>query len=88
MSTRTLEEIFEEHLAVTKAGFERFSAVQSESRQETAAGFVAVHEDIAAVRDEMTNGFAAVGGEVADGFAKLDSRLSALERAVEALKRP
>jgi len=84
---RTLEEIFEEHLTVTKAGFDLFNSALSEAQRENSRGLVAVRKDVAKLSHETTNGFAAVGGEVADGFARIDVRLSALEQAVASLKR-
>jgi hypothetical protein len=83
---RTLEEIFEEHLSVTKAGFDRFNSALAEAQRETNRGLSSVRRDVAALREETSNGFAAVGGELADSFSRIDGRLSALERAVAALK--
>jgi hypothetical protein len=83
---RSLEEIFEEHLSVTKAGFDRFHSALAEAQRENARGFAGVRRDVASLREETANGFAAVGGELADGFSKIDGRLSAIERAFAALK--
>jgi hypothetical protein len=50
---RSLEEIFEEHLATTKAGFDRMNQGLAEVRSEMAQAF-------AQVRTEMAQGFAKV----------------------------
>src|SRR5262245_39168690 len=98
---RSLEEIFEEHLAVTKAGFERVDTNMNEGfralRTELVGGLAQVRSefrsDIEQLRSDLNAGFTRLEGRfdnllVTSGSRSADheDRITALEADVAKLK--
>ena len=83
---RSLEEIFEEHLAVTKAGFERVNQNIAETalslRMEMKSGFEQVDKRFERIEGWLDNMLLTMGGTRLDH----EARISALEEDVAKLK--
>lgn len=79
---RSLEEIFEEHLAVTKAGFERVNQNIAETRLEMRQGFDRVDKKFERIEKRFDNMLLTMGGTRLDH----EARISALEADVAKLK--
>lgn len=88
---RSLEEIFEEHLAVTREGFAQMRVEMNEFRGELRDLRKDMNEGFRAIRTEMIGGLAQVRKEMNAGFAKTpwdahEERITALEADVAKLK--
>ena len=79
---RSLEEIFEEHLEVTKAGFERVNQNIAETRMEMQQGFERIDKQFKRIEGRLDNMLVTMGGSRLNH----EARISALEEDVAKLK--